>query len=78
MIDKHAEGDGSAHYGSWDVMEIIERHADSLGVGFALKHILRKPKSTEGYGTRVQDLRKAVTYLTREIELREAENARRD
>jgi hypothetical protein len=71
----HTTGDGSGHYGGWHVMEVIERYADSIGVAFALKHILRKPKADEGYGTRIQDLKKAITYLQREVALREAEEA---
>jgi cytochrome c2 len=60
----------------------MEKYGDKHGVFMALKHLLRKPKvAVPGADTpraglsadqiRIQDIKKAINYLQREVDLAE-------
>ena len=74
--------DGSENYGDWEVMEIMEKYSDSVGTSLAIKHLLRRPKKRHaGIDTeaslaaaklaRIQDLKKVINYLQRDVAIRE-------
>lgn len=66
---------GAENYGNWEVMEIMEKYGDKPGTFMALKHICRKPKnedvSLSQDAVRLKDIKKAITYLQREVDLAE-------
>lgn len=59
---------GSSNYGNWEIMEIIEKYGKTLGQKLALKHLLRKPKTNLHEDAYIDDLKKAVTYIQRDID----------
>lgn len=63
------------HYtrGKFEVIEIIEDSGVNYRLGNVLKYVLRCDHKHDDNG--VQDLKKALWYLTREVEAREAQNA---
>jgi hypothetical protein len=77
-VDRNLENEGTRNYGSWEIMEIMVKYGDLPGTFMALKHILRKPKTEFSLDvknkaglTRTNDIKKAITYLQREVDIAE-------
>jgi len=69
---------GAENYGNWEIMEIMEKYGETAGQMQVIKHLLRKPRADRFVGAsdaekvaRIQDLKKALNYLSREVDILE-------